>query len=292
MLTEKEIYKKIRRLQIVSTQLASDILAGAYKSAFKGKGVEFEDVRVYQAGDDVRTIDWNVTARLGHPHVKNFKEERSLTVMLVVDVSRSTYFGTTDASKKELIAEIGALLAFTAIQNGDKIGLILFSNQIEKYLPPKRGVKHVLRIIRELLAYQSLHKGTDVGSALSFLGKVQRKRGICFLLSDFLCTDYYHPASLIAKSHDLIALCLTDSCEINIPSLGIVNLSDLESEEMQFISTESPELRQNFKKLANERITFHKKTLEKMGADFVDIRTETPYLPTLQQFFKRRRKQH
>jgi len=286
----KDVLKKIRRLQLVSTQLANDVLSGAYKSAFKGSGMEFEEVREYQVGDDIRAIDWNVTARLGHPYVKSFKEERSLTVMLVVDVSASSHFGTAHQLKKDLIAEIGALLAFAAIQNGDKIGLILFSDQIEKYIPPKNGLHHVLRIIRELLIFQPLHTGTNLAQALSFLGKVQRKKSICFVISDFLCGDYAHEASLLAKEHDLISICITDPLERDFSSHALMNLADLETGEMQLIAALTKEQREQFRLSAEERIRGHKQLMHKMGADFLEIRMDQPCMPILRNFFKIRRR--
>ncbi|KIA76568.1 hypothetical protein DB43_AB00330 [Parachlamydia acanthamoebae] len=281
---DTELFKKIRRIQIQTTHLAEDILAGAYHSAFKGKGMEFEEVREYQPGDEIRHIDWNVTARMDHPYVKNFKEEREITVILLVDISSSSRFGSQNLLKSELIAEIGAVLAFSAIKNQDRVGSILFSDQIESYLSPKKGSRHVLRVVRDLLVFIPQHQGTDLGAALAFLGKVQRKSAICFLISDFLTTGYEHQAKLIAQGHDLISICIRDPHEESFPNLGLLNMKDLESKSEALVDSN-----QNTDKLrveAEKRLKDAQFFMKTIGADFVEIRTDQPYIPILRKFFK------
>lgn len=287
------LYKKIRRIEIQTTQLANDILAGAYRSAFKGRGMEFEEVREYQPGDDIRSIDWNVTARMNKPFVKSYREERDLTVMLMVDVSASTRFGSTESFKSDLIAEISAVIAFSAIKNNDKIGLILFSNEIEKYIPPSKGTRHVLRLIREVLAFKPQHAGTNLEAALAFLGRVQPRSAVCFLLTDFICPDNYaHELSLTAKHHDLIALAITDPHEATFPRLGLIQLRDLETGETSLVNSSSPKFQEQFINQSKIRQSFYRSLLIKSGAGFVEIRTDQPYLPALRKFFKiRARKQ-
>ena len=230
------------------------------------------------------------TARMNHPYVKNFREERELTVILIVDISASCRFGSTNRLKKEIIAEISALFAFSAIKNNDKVGLILFSDTVEKYLPPKKGVKHVLRVIRELLFFESKGKGSNIKEALSFFGKIQHRSAVCFLLSDFICPDYSWEASLLAKRHDLISIAVTDPCEIKFPALNLVNLSDLETGEIRTIDTSSPEVQTQFQEMATQRLTFHRDLMTRIGAGFIDIRTNQSYLPPLRKFFKMREK--
>lgn len=285
------LYKKIRHIEIQTTQLANDILAGAYRSAFKGRGMEFEEVREYLPGDDVRSIDWNVTARMSHPYVKSFREERDLTVMLLVDVSASTRFGSTDSFKSDLIAEISAVIAFSAIKNNDKIGLILFSNQIEKYIPPAKGTKHVLRLVREVLAYKPQHRGTNLEAALNFLGKIQRRSAVCFLFTDFMCpSNYAHSIALTAKHHDLIALALTDPHEVVFPKFGLVHLTDLESGESVLVDSSNSLFQEQFINQAKVRESLYRSLLVKNGAGLIEIRTDQPYMPPLRKFFKNRAK--
>lgn len=274
----------------MTSRLATDVLAGAYRSAFKGKGMEFEEVREYMSGDEIRSIDWNVTARMGHPYVKTFREERDLTVMLVVDVSASTHFGTHYGSKSTLIAEIGAVLAFSAIKNNDKIGLILFSDTIEKYLPPRKGLRHVLRVIRELLVFKPRHTGSDMRAALAFLGKVHRRTGICFLISDFLCSDYAHEAALIAMRHDLIGLRVVDPTEEEFPKIGLMNAEDLESSDSGLIDTSSPAVQEEYMMSAVRHTQLFRQLMNKIGAGYIEIRTDQPYMHALKKFFKIREK--
>lgn len=285
-----ELLKKIRRLQIHTTHLADDVLAGVYRSVFKGKGMEFEEVRDYQEGDDVRSIDWNVTARMNRPYVKNFREERELTVTLVVDISASTRFGSGRYLKSDLIAEIAAVLAFSAIKNNDKIGLILFSNQVEKYFPPQKGVRHVLRMIRELLTYQPKGRVTNIAAALSFLGKVQTRKSVCFLISDFISTDYSHEAALAAKRHDLVPIMLIDPAEKKLPDMPWVNLVDLELEVSTLLDFSSPNVIRAFQKKTEMRLSDQKKLMQKLGTEMCVIQTDLPYLPQLKKYFLSRKR--
>jgi uncharacterized protein (DUF58 family) len=286
----KELFKKIRKIQFQTTHLANDILAGAYHSAFKGKGMEFEEVREYQPGDEIRSIDWNVSARMGHPYIKNFREERELTVMLVVDISASAHFGSIGQLKSDLIAEIGAVIAFSAIKNNDKVGLILFTEEVEKYLPPKKGTRHVLRVIRELLAFKPKKRGTNIQAALSFLGSVHRRSGICFLISDFICSDFSHELSLVVKKHDLVAIGIADPYEVAFPNMNLVSLQDLETEETRLIDTSSPRVQEHFRSLAQQHLEKCHYLMKSVGAGFIAIRTDQSYLPPIRKFFKLREK--
>lgn len=288
MFIPTEAFHYIRRLQIKALRHVDDVFAGHYRSTFKGKGLEFEDVREYEPGDDIRRIDWNVTARSSRPYVKNFREERELTVMLVVDISASSRFSHTTRFKSEMIAELAALLAFSAIKNQDKIGLLLFTNQIELYLKPKKGVHHVLRLIRELLYFNPQHLGTDVPKALTFLGQVQRKRVICFLMSDFLTGDFKQQAALIAKRHELIAFHIYDTYEKNFLPQGLFHLHDLETHEHALIDTADPLVNQHFQKRAQEQGAVIKRLFEQIGADYLSIHTEESSITILHRFFRLR----
>lgn len=285
-----DLFKKIRRIQYQTTQLANDVLAGAYRSAFKGKGMEFEDVREYQEGDDIRTIDWNVTARMNHPYVKSFREERELTVTLVVDASASTRFGSKSQLKSDLIAEVAAVLAFSAIKNNDKVSLVLFSDTIEKYLPAKKGTRHVLRVIRELLAFSPKHRGTNLANALSFVGKVQRSASICFLISDFICPDFSREIAPIANLHDLISIAVIDPSEAAFPPMQLVAFSDLETGEKHLIDTSSSSTEQHLKDSLDQRNASQQKLMKSIGADFIALYTDVPYMTALRKFFKIRAK--
>ncbi len=283
-----EAFQHIRKLQIKALRNVNDVFAGIYRSAFKGKGLEFEDVREYAPGDDIRSIDWNVTARSQHPFVKNFREERELTVMLVVDISASSRFGHIQKFKSEMIAELAALLAFSAIKNQDKVGLLLFTNEIELYLKPKKGVRHVLRVIRELLYFNPQHQGTDLAKALTFLGQVQRKRVICFLISDFLTGDFNWQATLIAKRHELIAFHVYDDYEKIFEPQGLFSLRDLETNEHALIDTAHPAVRQHFQKQAQEQALAVKRLFESIGADYLSMHTGESSADVLHRFFRLR----
>lgn len=289
MPTLKDVYKHIRQLQIRTTRNVNDLLAGMYHSTFKGKGLEFEEVREYLPGDDIRSIDWNVTARLQTPHVKNFKEERELTVLLAVDVSASSFFSHTNQLKSELIAEVGALLAFSAIKNQDKVGLLLFSDTIELYLRPKKGVHHVLRVIRELLLFKPQNTGTNLKKALAHLGNMQRQRAICFVISDFLSNESIeHEAALLAKKHDLIAIQVYDSYEKLFPSLGLVYLRDLETQIPHLIDSSDKEWQTAYQQHAEQRQAALQGLIHKIGADLITLSSEESPTKALYRFFKRR----
>lgn len=285
---DEELLNTIRRIEIETKHLAEGVLAGAYRSAFKGKGIEFEEVREFQPGDEERSIDWNVTAKMGHPYVKNFREERELTVMLIVDVSSSTRFGSTNETKNKLIAEIGALIAFSAIENSDRVGLITFSDEIDLYLSPKKGSRHVLRIIRELLVSPESGKGTNLAQALAFFGKVQSRASICFVISDFMCPDFSSEFSLLSKKHDLIAVSVIDPYEQSFPNVNLAELSDLETGKNTVIDTGDSSRRTRFMENSEKHLKDLKKLAEKSGGGLIDIRTDKPYLKAIEDFFKKR----
>ncbi len=285
----REVIKKIRDIQMHTTQLADDMMAGEWHSAFKGRGIEFEEVREYQTGDDIRTIDWNVTARMNHPYIKVFKEERELTVILAVDVSASCRFGSSLRLKQETMAEIGAILAFSAIKNNDKVGLFLFSDAVEKIVPPKKGTRHVLRVIRELLAYEPRLQGTNLETALTYLGTLQRKKAICFLISDFLCPLPTQALHLISKKHDLITIAVTDPLESAFPDVALATLHDLETGLEQTIDSGDASLRKKFKEQGQGRLDDLEQLMQKIRAGFVPIRTDESYIKPLRKFFKARR---
>ncbi|SCA63715.1 Uncharacterized protein Mb1516 [Chlamydiales bacterium SCGC AG-110-P3] len=284
----KELFSTIRRIQINTTHIVNDVLAGAYHSAFKGQGMEFEDVRTYQPGDDVRAIDWNVTARFNHPYVKSFREERELTVMIAVDVSASSHYSSKSRLKSEVIAEVGATLAFSAIKNNDRVGLLLFSDRIEQYLPPKKGTRHVLRVIRDLLAFEPESRGTDIACGLEFLQRVHRKTGVCFLISDFITDGYKTPLTLTAKKHDLITIAVTDPYESVFPDLGLLTIRDLESKKLKVIDTSNQRARAALAEKAQERLERHRKLVERVGAGYIHIENGTDYTLPIRRFFRMR----
>lgn len=285
----KELLKKIRRIQIRTSHLVSDVFAGQYHSVFKGRGMEFDEVREYVPGDDVRTIDWNVTARTGIPHIKKFVEEREMTVMLLVDVSASHSFGSSDQLKKDLASEIAAVLAFSAIQNNDRVGLILFSDQIEEYIPPKKGSSHVLRIIREILQHEPQHLKTDVVPALDFLNHVCPRKATTFLISDFIFEkEYQRPLRVTARRHDLIGMLIQDKHEYALPNAGIVEWQDAESGERFLVDTADAATR---RELGLRQSLWKDGVLEKMRrskVDVVELSAGEPYELELIRFFKRR----
>jgi uncharacterized protein (DUF58 family) len=283
-----ELFRALRRIQFQTAYLAKDILAGAYRSAFKGKGMEFEEVREYQVGDEIRTIDWNVTARMNHPYVKTFREERELSVNLVVDMSSSCRFGSGSEIKKRLMTEIAAVISFSAIKNNDKLGLIIFSDQIEKYIPPRKSQRHILRIIRELLAFKATNPRTDINKALNYFGSLQTKPSICFLISDFLCEDFSKEAALISKYHDLIAVCVRDPLEEELPPLNLVHLQDLESGETDTLDFSQKSLGTEYQNWAANSRHQLRHLMQKIGAGFIDIRTDKPYLNEIRKFFSAR----
>ena len=284
----KELLKKVRKIEIKTRRLSNNIFGGEYHSAFKGRGMTFSEVRSYQFGDDVRTIDWNVTARYNEPFVKVFEEERELTLMLIVDVSSSALFGTDSALKKNILTEISATLAFSALQNNDKVGLILFSDQIELYIPPSKGKTHVLRIIRELIEFKPLSKKTDINSALEFLNKVMKKKSIAFLLSDFISSDYEKSLKIVSKKHDLTGIKVYDKLEEFIPNLGLVQMFDQELGEIKLIDTSSSKIRKNYKNQMSLNFKKFNDVFTRNGAGTISCRIDESYIKKLLNYFKNR----
>ncbi|RCW93759.1 DUF58 domain-containing protein [Winogradskyella arenosi] len=284
----KELLKKVRKIEIKTRRLSDHIFGGEYHSTFKGRGMTFSEVRQYQFGDDVRNIDWNVTARTNQPHVKVFEEERELTMMLMVDVSASEMFGTQQQFKNEVVTEIAATLAFSATQNNDKIGLILFSDQIELYIPPKKGRSHVLRIIRELIEFQPQSTKTNVSEAFKFLSNVSKKKAIVFVLSDFIADAYKQNLKISAGRHDITGIRVYDQRETEIPNLGMVQMEDAETGEMMLVNTGSRQVRNDYSKFYNDKITYFKDSFTKSGAGTIDCRVDESYVKKLLGYFKRR----
>jgi len=283
-----ELMKQVGKIKILTTHLIDDRLSGDYHSVFKGQGVEFDEVRPYVPGDDVRSIDWNVTARTGSPHVKRFSEERELTVIFLVDVSGSQIFGSGTRSKSELAAEITCLLAMTAIRNQDKIGLILFSNRILKSIPPRKGRTAVMRLVREVLAADETREGTDITAALRFLNNVQKRKAVVFLVSDFQDVGYEKELRVAARHHDVIACPISDPCESTLPDVGLIELQDPESGELLLVDTASAAVREAFHAQAaqsdEQLLRFFKRT----GIDFIRLSTDTPYIDDVRALFRRR----
>lgn len=283
-----ELIKKVRRIEIKTKGLSKQIFSGEYQSAFKGRGMSFSEVRAYNYGDDVRNIDWNVTARTGEPHIKTFEEERELTVMLLVDISRSNFFGTVKQMKHELITEICAVLAFSATTNNDKVGLLLFSDRIEKYIPPKKGKSHILRIIRELLETEPEGHGTDLGQALDYFNNMVKKRSICFLLSDFLTVGYERALAVAARRHDLIGLHLYDPRERELPDMGLIYAHDAESGVRSWLDTGSRRIRDKYAERYADQQSYFRQAFRKSRADVVSIETTQDYVRAMRQFFESR----
>lgn len=284
----KEILRKVRQIEIRTNREVTDVLGGQYHSVFKGRGMEFEEVREYQPGDEVRAIDWNVTARFGHPFIKKFKEERELTVMLVVDVSASGQFGSVRQTKNELAAELAAVLAFSAIRNNDKVGLIMFTDRIERFVPPQKGRRHVLRVIREILAFRPQATGTNIAGALDYLNSVQRRRAVCFLLSDFQDKSFLKQLRVTGKRHDVVALSLRDPREDELPPVGLLELRDAETGERALVDTFDRRVRQAFAQRATARLAKLRELLRSAAVDHIEIRCDTDYMLPLVKFFRMR----
>ena len=284
------LLKKVRKIEIKTKGLSNHIFAGEYHTAFKGKGMAFSEVREYQPGDDIRSIDWNVTARYNSPFVKVFEEEREMTVMLLIDVSASGNFGTQEQFKRELATELAAILAFSAIKNNDKVGVIFFTDKIEQFIPPKKGKSHILRIIREVLAFEPTGKGTDIAGALEYFSAVIKKRSICFILSDFMSKEFERPLKIASKKHDLVALRIYDTREETLPNIGLVPMQDSETEKIQFVDTSSKKVRDNFAKNRALKTEKLRKLLPASGVDLIDITTGADYVKPLINFFKTRGK--
>ena len=284
----RELAKKIRLIEISTRRAVNDTLAGGYHSVFKGRGMEFDEVREYAPGDDVRTIDWNVTARTGRPFVKRFVEERELTVLLVVDLSASGAFGSRDRFKNEVAAELCALLAFSAIKNNDKVGLVAFTDRVEKFIPPKKGSSHVLRLVRDVLGLRPYGRGTDIARALEFAGRAVRRRAIVFVVSDFQAADFSRPLRILARRHDLVALSVADPRESVLPDVGLVRLEDPETGETALIDTSSASVRRRFEAAAAERRARLTELFRSTGVDEVATVVGQDYTRDLMAFFRRR----
>ena len=284
----KELLKKVRQIQIRTSRTVNDVLAGQYHSAFRGRGMEFEEVCPYQIGDDVRLIDWNVSARFGEPFIKKFREERELTVMLVVDASASGLFGSVDQFKIDVAAELCAVLAFSAIRSNDKVGLILFTDTVEKYVPAKKGAKHVLRIIRELLYHQPIRRGTDIAAALNFLNRVTIRKSVCFLVSDFIAKAYEPALRIARRRHDLIPIIIRDPREWELPPIGLVELYDPETGDFLLVDTASARVRRQYAASVHELVRERESMFRRMDAQILEIRTDQPYVDPLVRFFHKR----
>ncbi len=287
---QSDLIKKISQIHLRAKYLVNDILAGEYSSALRGRGMEFDEVREYTPGDDIRTIDWNVTARTGHPHVKVFQEERELTIMLMIDVSSSEQFGSVKELKNEVAAEIAAILAFTAIKNNDKVGLVIFSDRIEKYIPPKKGRSHVWQVIKEIIEYRPLKRKTNIAGSLEFFNKVMKRKCVCFLISDFICKDYEKTLLTTNKKHDVIAVTITDPRELTMPKVGFIELEDAETGETMLIDTFSKGFTERFNALARSRAAERAKKFRSMSVDSINIVTDRSYIQPIMRFFKMREK--
>jgi len=285
VLTTTEILKKVRELEIKSKKLTSDLFTGEYHSAFKGKGMSFKEVREYSAGDDIRFIDWNVSARFGHPFSKIFEEERELTVMLLVDISASSLFGTVHARKKDVATEIAAVLSFSAVNNGDKIGVIFYSDRVESYIPPKKGKEHALFIVRNLLSREPKGKGTAVNTALRYFNNVTRQKSIAFILSDFLDANYEDSLRIAGKKHDVVGIKLYDQMDMKLPDAGLIQVQDAENNTTKWVDSSNNFVRYNYEQEFFRVTDYSTQTFKKAGCDLLHIRTDEDYVKVLQRFF-------
>jgi len=287
-MSTSSLLKKVRKIEIKTRGLSNHIFAGEYNTAFKGKGMAFSEVREYQSGDDVRSIDWNVTARYNSPYIKVFEEEREMTVMLLVDVSGSGNFGTKQQFKREIATELSAVLAFSAIKNNDKVGVIFFSDIIEEFIPPKKGKSHILRIIRQILSFKPQNKKTNISQAIEYFNNVMKKRCICFILSDYISSSFEKPLRVASKKHDVVALKVSDKREKTIPNIGIVPFKDSETEKVILLDTSSKLVRETFQKKQKEKQSEIEKLFPRCGVDLININTGEDYVKPLINFFKNR----
>jgi uncharacterized protein (DUF58 family) len=290
LLTTAEILKKVRELEIKSKKLTSDLFTGEYHSAFKGKGMSFKEVREYSAGDDIRFIDWNVSARFGHPFSKVFEEERELTVMILVDISASSLFGTVNRSKRDVATEIAAVVAFSAVNNGDKIGVILYSDKIEKYIPPKKGKQHALFIVRELLSVKPKSPGTQLQTALRYFNNTTRQKSIAFVLSDFVDANYQDALRIAGNKHDIVGIKLYDKMDQTLPNLGLLRVEDAETGAQKWVDSGSSLVRYEYEKEFFRVTEYCNQTFKKSGCDLLHVRTDEDYVKVLQRFFISRNK--
>ena len=289
MLTTAEILKKVRQLEIKSKKLVSDLFTGEYHSAFKGKGMSFKEVREYAAGDDIRFIDWNVSARFGHPYSKVFEEERELTVMLLVDISQSAQFGTVHATKRDIITEIGAVLSFSVVNNNDKIGVIFYSNKVEAYIPPKKGKQHALYIVRELLSKEPKGSGTQVSSALRYFNNSTKQKSIAFILSDFIDANYEDALRIAGKKNDVICIKIYDRMDMLLPNVGLLQVNDAETGETKWVDSSNEYVRQSYQQEFFKLTEYSTQMFKKAGCDLLHIRTGDDYVRVLQRFFLSRK---
>jgi uncharacterized protein (DUF58 family) len=288
----EELIKKIRQIQIYTCRTVDASFAGQYESVFRGRGMQFDEVREYTPGDDVRTIDWNVTARTGRPYIKQYVEEREMTVMFAVDLSASGEFGTVNKTKNELAAEFCAVLAFAAAKNNDKVGLLIFTDRIELYIPPKKGSRHVLRLIRELLYFKMPRRKTDIPLAMDYIAKVMRKKATVFVVSDFIETDFKKPLSLLNKRHDVIAVPVRDRVEISMPGVGLIELADAETGEIILVDTSSRRFRNQYGAKSAGRFGELKNMLKSINVDSISLSTDKPYIHDLIEFFHMRHRRY
>jgi len=288
----EELIKKIRQIQIYTSRAVDASFAGQYESVFKGRGMQFDEVREYTPGDDIRTIDWNVTARTGRPYIKRFVEEREMTVIFMVDLSASGDFGTINKAKNELAAEFCAVLAFAAAKNNDKVGLITFTDRIELYMPPKKGSRHILRLIRELLYFKMLPRKTNIGEALDFLARVTRKKATVFLVSDFIEADFKKQLSMINRRHDVIAVSVRDRAEISMPNIGIIEVVDAETGEVVLIDTSARQFAERYGQSTSGRFDKLRNMLRSINVDCISISTDKPYIQDLVRFFHMRHRRY
>lgn len=284
----RELAKKVRYIQIYTNKAVNDVLAGEYHSVFKGRGMEFEEVREYTPGDEIRSIDWNVTARMGHPYIKSYREERELTIMFLVDLSASGAFGTVNQMKNEVATELCALLSFSAVKNNDKVGLIVFTDGVELFVPPKKGVSHVLRLIRELLVFEPRQSKTNIAEGLDFLGRVTTKRCVVFLISDFLGGDFEGPMRILSKRHDLVAVSVADPREVRMPNVGLIELEDAETGELVLIDTGRAAVRKRYETRGYERTAELRSLFASMDVEQIEVQTDRDYVRDLVRFFRSR----
>lgn len=286
----REVIQKIHRIHVTTSRLVTDFLSGQYESVFKGRGMEFDEVREYQPGDEIRSIDWNVTARMGHPFIKKYIEERQLTVMILLDASASSYFGTSKRLKSELAAEVSAVLAYAAVNHNDRVGLIIFTDKIEKFIPPRKGQQHVLRVIREALYFKPKGKGTDIEGALKYLDSVTTRRAVTFIISDFFAPEFRKPLSVANKRHDCVAISITDPRELELPRSGIVELADVETGATFLVDTASSAVRKAYADKARIKVEERSRMFGTIGVDHIDIRTDRPYIEEMIKFFRMRKR--
>ncbi|RKZ34917.1 DUF58 domain-containing protein [bacterium] len=284
----REILRKVRTLDITTRKMVQEIFSGEYHSVFRGRGMEFSEVREYLPGDDVRTIDWNVTARMDRAYVKVFEEERELTVLICADMSRSSAFGTRNELKRDIAVEISALLAFSAIENSDLVGLLMFTDQVEKFIPPKKGKTHTLRIIRELLAFQPTHNLTDIANALEYINRLLKRSAIIFIISDFLDVNIKKPLALLAKKHDVIPIVISDPAEIEFAQSGVIVLEDAETGQIVPVDTSDRNIAESFRQETEKELQFQKKIFASVGVDAIHINTDEDYIKTLDKYFRMR----